>query len=313
VPAAFTVDGRAIGTSTEALSYERVPERLVVIGAGVIGLELGSVWSRLGAEVIFVEFAERILPGLDRELAAEAQRVFEAQGMKFRLGQRVTGARAEGEGALVQLEGSEPLACDRVLVAVGRRPNSAGLGLAELGVALDARGFIVVDEHWQTSVPGIYAIGDVIGGAMLAHKAEDEGVACAEHLAGKYGHVNYAAIPSVVYTSPEIAFVGKGAEQLEREGIAYRVGSFPFQANGRARALGSTKGRVKLLAHAETDRLLGAQILGPRAGDLLAELVAAMEYGASAEDVARTSHAHPSLSECVREAALAVSGRALHL
>jgi dihydrolipoamide dehydrogenase len=307
------LDGRVVGTSTAALGYESVPKHLVVIGAGVIGLELGSVWRRLGAAVTVVEYSERILPGLDLDLATEALRHFRKSGMDFWLGRQVIGAKAVGEGAVVRLLDGSAIECDRVLVAVGRRPNSNGLGLEAAGVNVDAKGFIRVDGSYSTSAAGIYAVGDVIGGPMLAHKAEDEGVACVEALVGGVGHVNYAAIPSVVYTDPEIAMVGKGADQLEAEGIPHRVGTFPFQANGRARALGTTIGRVKLVAHSETDRLLGAQILGARAGELIAELTAAIEFGASAEDVARTCHAHPTLSECVREAALAVGGRALHI
>ncbi|MCA8920849.1 MAG: dihydrolipoyl dehydrogenase [Planctomycetes bacterium] len=307
------LDADWIGTSTEALSYAEVPSHLVVIGAGVIGLELGSVWARLGSKVTVLEYMNRILPGMDHELSAQAQRVFTKQGLTFELGARVTGARREGEGCVVEVEGREPLRCDRVLVAVGRKPNTEGLGLEAVGVATTQRGQIEVDDHFCTNVPGIYAIGDVIRGPMLAHKAEEEGVACVEQIVTGYGHVNYDAIPGIVYTHPEIAEVGKTEEQLKEAGIPYRVGKFPFLANGRARALGETEGFVKLLAHAETDRLLGAHVLGARAGDLIAELAVSIEFGASSEDVARASHAHPTLAEVVKEAALAVDGRALHV
>jgi dihydrolipoamide dehydrogenase len=307
------LNGERIGTSTEALSYSQVPEHLVVIGAGYIGLELGCVWSRLGAKVTVIEYLQRILPGMDSELAAEAQKVFTKQGLEFRLGVRVTGARAHGNSCSVECEGSEPIACNRVLLAVGRVPNTDGLGLEAVGVKVDRRGRVEVDERFRTSVPGIYAIGDVIAGPMLAHKAEEEGMACVEGIAGKYCHVNYDAIPGVCYTDPEIASVGKTEDQLKEAGVPYRKGVFPFLANGRAKALASTDGRVKILAHAQTDRILGVHILGPRAGDLIAEAAAAIEFGASAEDLARTSHAHPTLAECLKEAALAVDGRPIHI
>jgi dihydrolipoamide dehydrogenase len=306
-------DGDRIGTSTEALSYPEVPRRLVVIGAGYIGLELGSVWSRLGAKVTVLEYLPRILPGMDSELAAEAQKIFEKQGLEFRLATRVVGARASGAQCQVEVDGAEPIECDRLLVAVGRVPNTAGLGLDTVGVALDDRGRIAVDEHFRTSVEGVYAIGDVIRGPMLAHKAEDEGVACVEHIVTGYGHVNYDAIPGVVYTHPEIASVGKTQDELEAAGIAYKKGVFPFIANGRARALGELRGRVKVLADAHTDRVLGVHVLGPRAGDLIAEAAAAIEFGATAEDIARTSHAHPTLAEALKEAALGVAGRSIHV
>jgi len=302
-----------VGTSTEALSYTEVPKKLVVIGAGVIGLEMGSVWSRLGAQVVVLEYLDRILPGMDLQLAKDAQRVLAKQGLEFRLGVKVTGVRKEGDRRVVEIEGGEGVECDKVLVAVGRTPNTDGLGLEEVGVNKSERGFVSVDEHFRTNVPGIYAIGDVIGGAMLAHKAEEEGIACVESIVNGYGHVNYDAIPAVVYTHPEIASVGKSEEQLKEAGIAYKKGIFPFKPNGRARALNATEGKVKILADAETDRILGAHILGAHAGDLLAELVVAIEFGASAEDVARSSHAHPSLAEIIKEAALAVDGRALHM
>jgi dihydrolipoamide dehydrogenase len=307
------IDGERVATSTEALSWSAVPEHLVVIGAGAIGLELGSVWRRLGAKVTVLEYLDHILPANDAEIAKEAQRALAKQGLTFRLGAKVTGARADGGGAVVESEGAEPLRCDRVLVSVGRKPNTEGLGLAELGLELDSKGRIPVDAHFRTKIEGVYAIGDVIAGPMLAHKAEDEGVACVERIVTGYGHVNYDAIPNIVYTSPEVAGVGKTEEELAAANVPFRKGSFPFLANGRAKALGHTAGRVKILAHAETDRILGVHIVGPRAGDLIAEAAAAIEFGASAEDLARTCHAHPTLSEAVREAALAVGGRAIHI
>ena len=307
------LDGERVGTSTDAIAYDRVPEHLVVIGAGYIGLELGSVWSRLGAKVTVVEFLDRILPGMDAEIAADALKLFKKQGLEFKLGARVTSAKAQGDKAVVEIEGQEPLEADRVLVAVGRKPNTDGLNVEAIGLELDKRGFVPVDEHFKTEVSGVYAIGDVIGGAMLAHKAEEEGIACVEGIATGVGHVNYGAIPGVAYTEPEIASVGKTEEQLKEEGVEYKKGTFPFVANGRARALGHTDGKVKVLADAKTDRLLGVHILGSRAGDLIAEAVAALEFGASAEDVARTSHAHPTLAEAFKEAAMAVDERAIHI
>ncbi|MDB5105648.1 MAG: dihydrolipoamide dehydrogenase [Fibrobacteres bacterium] len=306
-------DGKVIGTSTEAIAYPEVPKHLVVIGAGAIGLELGSVWSRLGAKVTVLEYLPRILPGMDTEIAAEAQKILAKQGLEFRLGTRVKSAKVVGDGAVVECEGQEPIQCDRVLVSVGRVPNTENLGLESVGIKPDGRGRISVDEKFATSVPGIYAIGDVIPGVMLAHKAEEEGMACVEGLAGKYGHVNYNAIPNVVYTHPEIASVGRTEEELKSDGIAYKKGSFPFMANGRARALAQIDGRIKILADAKTDRILGVHILGPRAGDLIAEAVVAMEFGASAEDIARSSHAHPTLAEVMKEAALNVDGRSIHI
>ncbi len=308
-----TVDGDRIGTSTEALSYPSVPEHLVVIGAGVIGLELGSVWSRLGARVTVLEYLDRILPGTDTELATEAKKIFEKQGLTFRLGTRVTGARVEGAQVHVEIDGSEPVTCDRLLVAVGRVPNTDDLGLETVGIKTDERGRIPVDGHFQSKTPGVYAIGDVIAGPMLAHKAEEEGIACVEHIVTGYGHVNYDAIPNVVYTHPEIASVGKTEEELKAAGVEYKKGVFPFMANGRARALGSVDGRVKILADATTDRVLGVHILGPRAGDLIAEAAVAIEFGASSEDIARACHAHPTLAEVVKEAALGVDGRSIHI
>ena len=307
------LDGERVGTSTEALAWQEVPKHLVVIGAGAIGLELGSVWCRLGAKVTVLEYMDRILPANDAEIAKEAQKILAKQGLEFRLGVKVTGARKDANGAVVTIEGQEPLHADRVLVSVGRRPNTEGLALDKAGIALDAKGRIPVDAHYRTSAKGIYAIGDVIPGPMLAHKAEEEGVACVEHIATGYGHVNYDAIPNVVYTHPEVAGVGKTEEELVAAGIPYRKGAFPYLANGRAKALGASDGKVKILAHKDTDRILGVHIVGARAGDLIAEAVAAMEFGASSEDLARTCHAHPTLAEVVKEAALAVDGRALHI
>ena len=312
------VDETRIVTSTGGLELNAVPGHLVVIGAGVIGLELGSVWRRLGAEVTVIEFLDRIVPSMDAEVATAFQRILTRQGLKFRLGSKVTQAVREKDGVTLSAEpaqggAAQTLRADIVLLAIGRRPYTAGLGLAEAGVATDAQGRVTTDGHFATSVPGIWAIGDVIAGPMLAHKAEDEGVAVAERLAGQAGHVNYEAIPSVVYTAPEVAAVGRTEDELKAAGIAYNVGKFPFLANGRARAMGETDGFVKLLADKASDRLLGAHILGPDAGTLIAELAMAMEFGASAEDVARTCHAHPSLSEAVKEAALAAEGRALHI
>ncbi len=310
-------DESTIVSSTGALELDSVPERLVVIGGGYIGLELGSVWLRLGSQVTVIEYLDRLVPGMDGEIAKTFERVLGKQGMKFRLGTKVTGARRGNDGVTLQLEpakggAAEELQADVVLLAIGRRAYTADLGLAELGVALDERGRVIVD-HYATNVPGIYAIGDVIAGPMLAHKAEEEGVALAEILAGQAGHVNYDVIPGVVYTWPEVASIGKTEEGLKQEGVAYNVGKFPFTANGRARAMGETDGFVKILADKRTDRILGAHIIGPDAGTLIAELATAMEFGASAEDVARTCHAHPSLNEAVKEAALAVDGRALHI
>ncbi|SUE42808.1 dihydrolipoyl dehydrogenase [Roseomonas gilardii] len=312
------VDETQIVTSTGALELEKVPGHLVVIGGGVIGLELGSVWRRLGAEVTVIEFLDRLVPGMDGEIARQFERVLSKQGIKFRLKSKVTGATKGKDGVTLTVEPAaggtaEEIKADVVLLAIGRRPYVEGLGLDAVGVALDERGRVKVDGHFATNVPGIYAIGDVIAGPMLAHKAEEEGVAVAEILAGQHGHVNYAAIPGVVYTWPEVASVGETEETLKEAGAAYKVGKFPFTANGRARAMGATDGFVKILADKETDRVLGAHILGPDAGTLIAELVMAIEFGASAEDVARICHAHPSLNEAVKEAALAADGRALHI
>ena len=307
------LDGDRIGSSTEALSYPEVPKHLVLIGAGYIGLELGSVWARLGSKVTVLEYLDRILPGMDSEIAAEAQKIFAKQGLEFHLGSRVSGARVQGEQCVVEVEGKDPISCDRVLLATGRVPNTDGLGLDAVGIETDERGRIPVDEHFRTKAGGIYAIGDVIRGPMLAHKAEEEGIACVEHIVTGYGHVNYDAIPGIVYTHPEVATVGKTEDELKEGGVAYKKGTFPFIANGRARALGHTDGRVKMLADAETDRVLGVHILGPRAGDMIAEAAVAIEFGASAEDIARSSHAHPTLAEVMKEAALGVDGRAIHI
>jgi dihydrolipoamide dehydrogenase len=313
-----TVDEKQIVTSTGGLELDKVPGHLVVIGGGYIGLELGSVWRRLGSEVTVVEFLDRIVPTMDGEIAKAFERILVKQGLKFRLGSKVTGARPGNDGVTLTLEpakggAAEELRADIVLLAIGRRAYTNGLGAAEVGVALDERGRVKTDGHYATNVPGIYAIGDVIAGPMLAHKAEDEGIALAEILAGQAGHVNYSAIPGVVYTWPEVASVGQTEEELKAAGVAYNVGKFPFTANGRARAMGDTDGYVKLLADKATDRLLGAHIIGPDAGTLIAELTTAVEFGASAEDVARVCHAHPTLSEAVKEAALAVEGRAIHI
>jgi len=312
------IDEKRVLSSTGALTLSQVPKKLVVVGAGFIGLELGSVWRRLGAEVTVVEFLDRIAPGLDGEVARQFERILKKQGITFNLGHKVSAVESSAKGCKVTVEPSEggaaeTLACDVVLVSIGRVPYTAGLGLEELGVSLDNRGRVVTDEHYKTSVEGIYAIGDVIKGPMLAHKAEDEGVALAENLAGQAGHVNYGVIPGVVYTSPEVAGVGKTEEELKEEGVAYRAGKFPFTANGRAKVNRTTDGFVKILADERTDRILGVHIIGADAGNMIAEAAIAMEMGASAEDLARTCHAHPTLTEAVKEAALAVGKRALHM
>jgi dihydrolipoamide dehydrogenase len=312
------IDEKQVVSSTGALSLPAVPGKLMVVGAGVIGLELGSVWRRLGSEVVVVEYLDRILPGMDGEVARQFQRLLERQGMKFRLGHKVSAIAKAASGCSVSVEpaaggAAEQIAADVVLVAIGRVPYTDGLGLAEIGVKVDARRRIEVDQHFATSVAGIYAIGDVIAGPMLAHKAEEEGVAVAEILAGQAGHVNYGVIPSVVYTSPEIASVGRTEEELKAAGIGYAVGKFPFTANGRAKVNRTAEGFVKVLADAQTDRVLGVHILGPQAGELIAEAAVLMEFGGSAEDLARTCHAHPTLAEAVKEAALAVGKRAVHM
>ena len=302
-----------VGSSTDALQYDPVPKRLVVIGAGYIGLELGTVWRRLGSEVIVLEYLDRILPGMDAELAREALKIAKAQGLDFRLGTKVTGVKQSRKGAEVQIEGQDPVSCDRVLMAVGRRPNTDGLNVDAAGVKLSDRGFVEINGHWQTSAAHVFAVGDVVGGAMLAHKAEEEAVACVEHMVTGYGHIDYDCIPGVVYTEPEIATVGKTEEQLKESGVPYRKGKFPFAASGRARAMAMTDGFVKVLAHKETDRILGVHMVGPHVGELIAEAGAAMSFGASSEDVARTCHAHPTLAEAFKEACLAVDGRTLNL
>ena len=312
------IDEKRIISSTGALELDKVPEKLLVIGAGVIGLELGSVWRRLGSEVTVVEFLERILPGIDGEVGRQSQRLLEKQGMTFKLGAKVTGVDASGKKLKAKIEpakggAAETIEADVVLVCIGRVPYVEGLGLKEAGVALDERGRVNVDDHFQTNVKGIYAIGDAIRGLMLAHKAEDEGVAVAEILAGQAGHVNYDVIPNVVYTYPEIASVGKSEEELKAAGIAYNAGKFPFTANGRAKANQQTEGFVKILADAKTDRVLGVHIVCSDAGNMIAEAAIAMEFGASSEDIARTCHAHPTLPEAVKEAAMAVGKRAIHM
>jgi dihydrolipoamide dehydrogenase len=313
-----TIDEKRIVTSTGALDLAAVPKHLVVIGAGVIGLELGSVWRRLGAEVTVIEFLDRALPQHDGEISKQAQRILERQGMKFMLSTKVTAAKPGKSDVALSVEPAkggtaQEIKADVVLVAIGRRPYTEGLGLKEVGVEMDKRGFVVIDKHFRTNVPGIWAIGDVVGGLMLAHKAEDEGYAAAELIAGQAGHVNYDAIPGVVYTWPEVANLGKTEEQLKAEGVAYKVGKFPFSANGRARANGDTEGFVKILADAATDRVVGCHIIGPQAGDLMAEMVIGAEFAAAAEDIARSCHAHPSLSEAVKEAALGVDGHSIHI
>ncbi len=314
------IDEKRVVSSTGALELASVPRKLLVIGAGVIGIELGSVWRRLGADVLVVEYLDRILPGIDKEVARAFQRLLDKQGIAFRLASKVTGVtgpETPGKPLSVQIEpaaggAAETVEADVVLVAVGRVPYTDGLGLAEAGVALDAKKRILTDGHFQTSASGIFAIGDVIAGPMLAHKAEDEGVAVAEIIAGQAGHVNYDVIPNVIYTSPEVASVGKSEEELKAAGIAYNVGKFPFTANGRAKSIRMTDGFVKILADAATDRVLGVHIIGANAGELIAEACVLMEFGGSAEDLARTCHAHPTLSESVKEAALAVGKRAIH-
>jgi dihydrolipoyl dehydrogenase len=312
------IDERRIVSSTGALSLDKVPERLLIVGAGVIGLELGSVWRRLGAEVTVVEFLDRILPGMDGEVAKQFQRLLERQGFTFKLGTKVTGVDTSGNRLVAQIEpaaggAATTLETDVVLVAIGRVPYTEGLGLKEAGVALDDRGRVQIDGHFATSLKGVYAIGDVVAGPMLAHKAEDEGVAAAEILAGRAGHVNYDVIPGVVYTTPEVASVGKTEEELKQAGAAYTVGKFPFTANGRSKVNQTTEGFVKILADAKTDKVLGVHIVGREAGEMIHEAAVLMEFGGSAEDLARTCHAHPTRSEAVKEAALAVGKRAIHM
>ena len=312
------IDEKRIVSSTGALSLDKVPGKLLIVGAGVIGLELGSVWHRLGAQVTVVEFLDRILPGMDGEVAKQFQRILEKQGFAFKLGAKVTGIDTSGKTLVAQVEPAaggkaETLEADVVLVCIGRVPYTEGLGLKEAGVALDNRGRVQIDAHFATSVKGVYAIGDVVAGPMLAHKAEDEGVAAAEILAGQAGHVNYDVIPGVVYTTPEVSSVGKTEEELKQAGIAYTVGKFPFTANGRSKVNQTTEGFVKVLADAKTDRVLGVHIVGREAGEMIHEAAVLMEFGGSAEDLARTCHAHPTRSEAIKEAALAVGKRAIHM
>jgi len=312
------IDEKQIVSSTGALELSKVPKKMVVIGGGYIGLEMGSVWQRLGADVTVVEFLDRILPGMDGEVSKEMQKILKKQGMNFKLATKVTSAKAGNKGVDLTLEPAkggdeEKMSADIVLVAVGRKPYTGGLGLEDAGVELDERGRIKTNDKFKTSVDGIYAIGDVIAGPMLAHKAEDEGVVLAEMLDGQSGHIDYNLIPGVVYTWPEAASVGKTEEQLKEDGIEYSAGKFPFMANGRARAMNATEGFVKILADAKTDQVLGCHIIGPEAGTLIAEVVIAMEFGASSEDIARTCHAHPTLEEVVKEAALAVDKRQIHI
>ena len=312
------IDEKRIVSSTGALVLDKVPERLLVVGAGVIGLELGSVWRRLGSEVIVVEFLDRILPGIDNEVCRQFQRILEKQGIKFKLSSKVTAVDANGKTLKASVEpaaggAAETIEADVVLVSIGRVPFTDGLGLEGVGVRTDNKGRVMVDEHFATNVPGVYAIGDVIAGPMLAHKAEDEGVAVAEIIAGQAGHVNYDVIPNVVYTFPEIASVGKSEEELKAAGIAFNVGKFPFTANGRAKINQQTDGFVKILADAKTDRVLGVHIVGADAGNMIAEAAVAMEFGAASEDIARTCHAHPTLTEAVKEAALAVAKRSINM
>jgi dihydrolipoamide dehydrogenase len=314
------IDEKRVVSSTGALELDRVPGHFVVVGGGVIGLELGSVWRRLGAKVTVVEFLDRIIPGMDGEVAKQFQRILQKQGMEFRLGHKVTAVEANGAGPLKvhvqpsQGDGAEEIIdADAVLVAIGRTPYTEGLGLEDAGVQIDNKRRIVIDEHFQTNVAGIYAIGDVVRGPMLAHKAEDEGVAVAELIAGKAGHVNYGVIPNVIYTYPEVASVGQTEEELKEAGIAYNTGKFPFTANGRAKVNRQTDGFVKVLADSITDRVLGVHIVGPDAGNMIGEAAVLMEFGGSAEDLARTCHAHPTLTEAIKEAALAAGKRAIHM
>lgn len=315
---AVEIDEKVIVSSTGGIALEKVPAKMIVVGGGVIGLELGSVWSRLGAKVTVVEYLDTILGGMDGEVSKQFQRILAKQGMEFNLGAKVTGVEKSGEGAKVTFEPvkggeAQTLDADVVLVATGRKPYTAGLGLEESGVALDNRGRVEIDGHYRTNVAGIYAIGDVVKGPMLAHKAEDEGVALAEILAGQHGHVNYDVIPGVVYTQPEVASVGKTEEELKAAGVAYKVGKFPFTANGRARAMLASDGFVKVLADKDTDRVLGVHIIGLGAGEMIHEAAVLMEFGGSSEDLGRTCHAHPTMSEAVKEAALATFFKPLHM
>jgi len=312
----ITIDEKQIVSSTGALEFSSVPKRLLVIGCGIIGVELGSVWRRLGSDVLIVEFLDRIVPGVDGEVARQFERLLTRQGLKFKLSSKVVGVEKKGGVLYVAIEPAsggarETVEADAMLVAIGRRPYTDGLGLEDVGVERDKRGRVVTDEHFRTNVSGIWAIGDVREGAMLAHKAEDEAVACAENIAGRVGHVNYDAIPSVIYTYPEVAVVGKTEEELKAAGIAYKVGKFPFTANARAKTNITTEGFVKIIADAKTDRVLGVHMIGPDVGNMIGEASLAIEFSAAAEDIARTSHAHPTLTEAVRQAAMAVDGWAM--
>ncbi len=312
------IDEQRIVSSTGALNLPEVPKKLIVIGGGVIGLEMGSVWRRLGAEVEVIEFLDEIIPGNDGEVRKNFRKILEKQGMKFRLSTKVTGAKSDKNGVTLTVEAAaggnkEEVKADYVLVAIGRKPNTTNLGLKEAGVALDERGRIKVDAHFQTNVAGIYAVGDVIPGPMLAHKAEEDAVAAVETMAGQHGHVNYDLVPAVIYTHPEVATVGMSEEKCKESGIDYVVGKFPFMANSRAKAVGDTDGFVKIIADKKTDKVLGVHILGPQAGTIIMEAAIAMEFGASSEDIARTCHSHPDLNEAVKEAALSVLGRAIHI
>jgi dihydrolipoamide dehydrogenase len=314
----LTIDEKQIVSSTGALELSSVPKTMVVVGGGYIGLEMGTVWQRLGSDVTVVEYLDRVLPGMDGEVSKEMQKILTKQGLKFQLGTKVVSSQTDASGVTLTLEPAQggaqtTLKADIVLVAVGRKPYTDKLGLDALGVKRDDRGRIVTDAHFQTNIKGIYAIGDVIAGPMLAHKAEDEGMVLAEMLAGQTGHIDYNLIPGVVYTWPEVAQIGQTEEQLKSAGVNYKVGKFPFSANGRARAMNCTEGFVKILADARTDKVLGVHIIGPEAGTLIAEVAIAMEFSASSEDIARTCHAHPTLEEAVKEAALAVSGRPIHI
>lgn len=311
-------DEKVIVSSTGALSFDKVPEQMIVVGGGVIGLELGSVWARLGTKVTVVEYLDKVLGGMDGEVSKQFQRLLEKQGIAFKLGSKVTGVEASNGGAKVTFEPvkggeAQTLEAEVVLVSTGRRPYTDGLGLQEAGVNLDERGRVAIDDHWRTNVEGIYAIGDVVQGPMLAHKAEDEGVAVAEIIAGQAGHVNFDVIPSVVYTQPEVASVGKTEEELKAAGVDYKVGKFPFTANGRARSMQHMDGFVKILADKATDRVLGAHILGYNAGEMIHELAVLMEFGGSSEDLARTCHAHPTMSEAIRESAMATYAKPIHM
>jgi len=315
IPAA-KVDNDRIVDSTGALAFNETPRKLCIIGAGVIGLELGSVWSRLGSEVVILEALETFLEPVDNQLSDEAYKILTKQGLDIRLGAKVTGTGSNNQEVIViyeNAEGKQQISVDKLIVAVGRSPNTEGLDAEACGLTLDEKGFIKVDEQCQTNLPNVFAVGDVVRGPMLAHKASEEGVAVAERIAGQAGHVNYQTIPWVIYTWPEIAWVGMTEQELEKNGIAYKVGTFPFIANSRARATGDTSGMVKILADSQSDRVLGVHILGPNASELIAEAVLAMEFDASSEDIARTIHGHPSLSEAIHEAALDVDNRALHI